>query len=178
MPFGRGIPLAYLVRRPGGRFDIRESVATPSGPRSRTLATFRDTLSPEVLDLAESRASRRFGRGDLVLRAAALGLPVSERREDRAARDLLAALRRGARVDPVLVKLLRDTLARLPATTAPATLTEAAEWLGAGTAERGRALRDLLRLSDRIARWRKPVRSRPRRAFPRFRSVRGRAARA
>ena len=168
--------MAYLVRRPAGRFDIRESVATPDGPRSHTLASFRGALTPEVLDEAQRRASRPFERARLEARAVELGVPVTERREDRAARDLLAALRSGAPIDPVLVSSLKQILDELPAAPLPALLTEVAEWVGTDEAKRGAALRDLLRLSDRIVRSRRAVRTRPHVPFPRFRSRRGRAA--
>jgi hypothetical protein len=117
--------MAYLVRRSGDRFDLREAAATPAGPRSRTLATFRPPPTPEILERAAARATRPFDRAALLARAAELGVATIERREGRAARELLA-------------------------------------------------LRDLLRLSDRIVRSRGAVRSRPKGAFPRFSSRRGR----
>lgn len=165
------------MSRPEGRFDVREAVATAKGPRSRTLVTFRGALRPEVLEAAAARASTPFDRAALEARAAELGVPVSERREDRAARGLLASLRRGSRPHPLFVRLLRDALGALPEAPIPPRLAEAAEWLGADPAARGRALRDLLRLSDRIVRSRRLARSRRRRRFPRFRSRR-RAVRA
>jgi hypothetical protein len=168
--------LAYLVRRPAGRFDIRESVATPDGPRSHTLASFRGALTPEVLDGAERRASRPFDRARLQARAVELGVTVTERREDRAARGLLAALRTGTSIDPVLLSILKQIVGDLPAEPVPAALADVVEWVGVDEARRGAALRDLLRLSDRIVRARRGVRTRPHVPFPRFRSRRGRAA--
>ena len=44
--------MAYLARRPSGAVQIRESIRTPDGPRSRTLATFTGTLDDSVLDQA------------------------------------------------------------------------------------------------------------------------------
>ena len=167
--------MAFLAVRPGGRLDIRESIATREGPRSRTLASFRGVLTPEVLERAERRASRRFDRARLLARAAALGVPATERREDRAARELLASLRAGGSLDPVLGAALRSELGRRAPMPVPAALADTVEWLGASADERGRALRDLLRLSDRIARSRELPRPRPRERFPRFRS-RGRRA--
>jgi hypothetical protein len=168
--------MAYLVRRAGGPLEIRETHATRAGPRARTLATFRGALTPEVLDLAAARAARPLDREALARRAAELGVPVTARREDRAARELLSALRRGAAVDPVLVTQLRDALRDLPAATPPPALAEVGEWVGADDAARGRALRDLLRLSGRIAESRELRRERARPRFPRFHSRR-RAAR-
>jgi hypothetical protein len=51
--------MAYVVARKGGRFEIRESLYTPGGPRSRTLAGFR-VLTDRILDAAAQRAQRPF----------------------------------------------------------------------------------------------------------------------
>ena len=51
--------MAYVVTRPKGRFEIRESVHTPNGPRARTLANF-EQLTDKVLATARQRASRPF----------------------------------------------------------------------------------------------------------------------
>jgi hypothetical protein len=51
--------MAYVVTRPRGRFEIRESVHTDKGPRARSLASFKE-LSDEVLARARGRASRPF----------------------------------------------------------------------------------------------------------------------
>lgn len=51
--------MAYVVARKGGRFEIRESLHTASGPRSRTLAGFR-VLTDEMLSAAARRAQRPF----------------------------------------------------------------------------------------------------------------------
>ncbi len=48
-----------MVARPRGRFEIRESVHTPKGPRARTLANF-EQLTDKVLDTARLRASTPF----------------------------------------------------------------------------------------------------------------------
>lgn len=167
--------MAFLVRRGGGRFDIRESVSTARGPRARTLASFRGALTPEVLERAEARASRPFDGAEVAARAEALGVPVTARREDREARALLGALRTGRPVDPSLVTLLREELREQPAEPVPEELAEVAEWVGVDERERGRALRDLLRVSDRIFRSRRPVRERRRVPFPRFSSRRRRS---
>jgi hypothetical protein len=53
------LAMAYVVARPRGRFEIRESVHTPKGPRARTLANF-EQLTDKVLDAASRRASRPF----------------------------------------------------------------------------------------------------------------------
>jgi hypothetical protein len=51
--------MAFVVARRGGRFEIRESLHTANGPRSRTLAGF-DVLSEDVLAAAARRAQRPF----------------------------------------------------------------------------------------------------------------------
>ena len=53
--------MAYVVARRGGRFEVRESLYTANGPRSRTLAGF-DVLTEEVLTAAACRAQRPFDR--------------------------------------------------------------------------------------------------------------------
>jgi hypothetical protein len=164
--------MAYLTRRLGDRLEIREAVSTRAGPRSRTLASFRGALTPEVLEQAAARATRPFDAEALAARARALGVLVLRRPSDRAARELLAALRRDHPVDPLLVTLLRDALAPLPAAPPRPELADVAEWVGADLAERGRALRDLLRLSGRIETSRRLPRRRRSAVFPRFRSRR------
>jgi len=168
--------MAFLYRR-GDRVEIRESRATPRGPRSRTLASFRGALSPDVLALAAARAGGRFDAEALRAQARAKGIAVSGRRGDHAARALLAELQRGEVPDPVLVSLLRGLLEPLPAEPVPEHLADAAEWVGRHEAARGRALRGLLRTADTIVRSREPVRTPPAERFPRFAS-RARASRA
>jgi hypothetical protein len=51
--------MTYVVARPKGRFEIRESVHTKNGPRARSLANFAH-LTDEVLAAARARASRPF----------------------------------------------------------------------------------------------------------------------
>jgi hypothetical protein len=162
--------VASIYRRADGRLEIRESVSTPRGPRSRTLASFRGALTPEILERASDRASQPFDREKLLERVRALGVPVTRRREDRAARTLLAQLRRGNALHPVLASLLRAALSSPPLEEVHAELADVGEWVGASLAERGEALRGLLRVYDRIARSREAVRARPRQRFPRFSS--------
>jgi hypothetical protein len=169
--------MAYLFRRADGRLEIREAIATPRGPRARTLATCRGALGPEIFEQAEARATRPFDRLALLARARALRVPAPARRGDAGARELLARLRAGARIDPALGVILRDALAPSAAEPLPAELAEVAEWVGVGDARRGEALRGLLRVSDRALRGREPLRKRSRRVFPRFRSARARAPR-
>jgi hypothetical protein len=168
--------MAYLYQRKGGRTEIREAHSTARGPRSHTLVSFRGALLPEHLDRAEATARRRFDRAAIQRRARELGVAVAEPRADEAARELLGRLRRGARLDPRLAALLRDRLAALPGDRVPEELADVADWVGATDVERGRALRDVLRLYDAIARSREPVRAAPAPSFPRFTSRPARAA--
>jgi hypothetical protein len=59
--------MAYVVARRGGRFEIRESLHTANGPRSRTLAGF-DVLTDDILTAASRRAQRPFD-ADAVVRS-------------------------------------------------------------------------------------------------------------
>jgi hypothetical protein len=164
--------MAYLVRRSTTRLEIRESRSTPKGPRSRVLASFPEPLTPDVLGRAAAQATRPLDAAALVRRARALGILVVERSREPEARALLSRLRRGDPLDPVLAASLRAALARLPEEPLPEALEDVSEWVGASTAERGAALRELLDLYGRIAQSR-PARRRPRRArFPRFSSGR------
>ena len=164
------------IRRQGDRYEIRECVATPRGPRQLALASFRDVLTPEVLDRAEGRARKVFDRADLVARAASMGIPISERRSHPEARALLALLQRGAELEPTLVQLLVTALEGLESRELPAHLADAAEWIGQPQRERGAALRGLLRTADRILRSRAPLRTPLRELFPRFSSARAKDA--
>jgi hypothetical protein len=74
--------MAYVVARPRGRFEIRESVHTPMGPRARSLANFSE-LSDDVLARARQRASRPFDAD--AVRAAAARVAASRPRAARPA---------------------------------------------------------------------------------------------
>lgn len=162
--------MAYLVRRGGGRTEIRESVKTASGPRSRCLLSFHGPLTPDALERAAARATRPFDPRGLVRRARAAGIPVVERSREPELRALLARLHRRDRLDPHLTTVLRRSLRQLPETPLPEELEEVAEWVGATPAERGEALRELLDLYGRIAASRPPRRRRERERFPRISS--------
>lgn len=153
--------MAFVVLRRDGRFEIRESVATPAGPRSRTLATFH-RLSDATLEHAQRRATRPFDRGAVVASADRAGAPRDTRETVRLAHRLLTELEAGRNVPSVLAR----ALARHLETNAPFpdSLPPMADWLGVGLRDRGDALRDLLRVTDRLPR-------RPqgrRRRFPRI----------
>lgn len=161
--------MAYVVARPASRpdgrgasrYEIRESVSTPAGPRARTLATFR-VLTASVIAEAAGRARRPFDAGKVRARAAALGAPQRSNDAAASATALLTQLRHGEPLPPALVTELRRALPRKKPES-PDSLESAIEWIGVDDAMRGRALRDLLDVASRIpARPRPPTSSFPR----------------
>lgn len=162
--------MAFVTRRADGRFEIRESRATPRGPRARTLVTFR-AIDDSVLDRAESRAHGRFQRDALRRRAIELGAPEGGSVAQSAGRRLLTELGRGRRPSPAMARLLTRGLgsADRDEQGGADSLAGALGWIDATPDSRGRALRDLLLLADRL-----PTRSRGRRPrFPRIASSPG-----
>jgi hypothetical protein len=156
--------------RPGGgartRYEIRESLSTPAGPRARTLATFR-VLTSGVIAEAASRARRPFDAAKVRARAAALGAPQRSNDAAASATTLVAQLRNGEPLPPALVSELHRALPPVPAHV-PDTLESAVEWIGVDDATRGRTLFDLLDLASHL-----PSRPRPpASSFPRLSSNR------
>ncbi len=135
--------MASIVARRDGRFEIRESLHTSRGPRSRTLAIFRN-LTPEKLDQAVRRAVRPVDPDALRARARVMGIAVVETHPARAARSLLLELRSGRTVPPALAALLHDALACLPRAAPPESVGRVTALLGASEIERGRAVRERL----------------------------------
>lgn len=152
--------MAFVVETAPRRFEIRESRATPKGPRSRTLASFHE-LSDDVIEKARTRAERPLTREELRQAALRAGAPLTAAPVDAAGQETLRRLARGERLDPKLRRLLLDALAQ----TGPAdhSLEEdvtdaarsAAEWIGVGVDQRAKALQDLLELADAL-----PIRAR------------------
>lgn len=134
--------MASIVRRKDGRAEIRESYSTPNGPRSRTLAIFRE-LTDADLDKAARRAVRAFDRAKLLERARALGVPRFGDSASRSARALLAELRHGRPLAPSLVTALSSCLTGLPSS--DAVRWEMVRWFGVSDTERGETLRELVR---------------------------------
>jgi len=141
--------MAFVVGRPGGRFEVRESHATPRGPRARTLATFAtldDGVVAQVVERAESAVDvRALVRS---ARRAGAAVTVGASPVDIAARALLAELRAGNRPSPTLAAALSDAIE--PEVEVSDAARAAAAWSGASLEERGEALRDLLLLADRL----------------------------
>ncbi|MHB8329816.1 MAG: hypothetical protein ACYDD6_09370, partial [Acidimicrobiales bacterium] len=79
--------MAYIVAK-RGRFEVRESLHTAKGPRSRTLTTFH-VFDDQVLDRARDRARRPFDAATLRRAARKAGAPVAESNADSSARVLL-----------------------------------------------------------------------------------------
>ncbi len=112
---GNIVGMAYVVARPKGRFEIRESVHTPKGPRARSLANFSE-LTDDVLARARQRARRPFDADAVRAAAARAAAPHHQRPETRqfveASRRMARSLERvpppTARRDPgdVLIGLL------------------------------------------------------------------------
>jgi hypothetical protein len=183
--------MAFVVARPSGGWEIRESHATPRGPRSRTLAFFR-SLTPEVMAKAQSRSAGRLDAAALRRAAERAGAPIRASRADGAAGDLLAELAAGRPPRPTLRRLLLDGLEHRdggllerdgdirerdglfperggrPSGRLPDSVRAAAGWIAATPQRRGEALRDLLLLADRLPRRRRP----PVLAFPPMHSAR------
>jgi hypothetical protein len=141
--------MAFVVKRADGRFEIRESEAGAKGPRARTLATFR-RLSDDVLDRAATRARHPFDREIVRQRAVALGVAAGAPEATAPARALVGELERGGTVPPAVAAMLIRRLAPM-AGVPPDSLDDAAMWLGRSDEDRGRALYDLLLLSDAVS---------------------------
>jgi hypothetical protein len=154
----------YFVRRNSGSWEIRESRSTPRGPRSRTLATFRE-LTPEVIARVRDRATAPPEPEELRKAALRAGAPIATGPPDRLARELLREVHRGHRPRRELAQLLRDEL-ELDARPVSDAARAAAEWIGASAAERGDTLRDLLSLADAL-----PAKRRGGLRFPPLRSA-------
>jgi hypothetical protein len=102
--------MAYVVVRPKGRFEIRESLHTPDGPRARSLAGF-DVLSDAVLAKAALRAQRPFDVDAVLESGRRAGAPTaldagaeaddSRGRFVEASRRMARALQRPPAVRPV-----------------------------------------------------------------------------
>jgi hypothetical protein len=150
--------MTYIVATKGDSFEVRESRATPDGPRSRTLATFRE-LDPATIERVVERAAKAPTREALIEAALRAGAPLASAPIEAAARALLRSLARGEVLSSRNRRLVLDAL--------NGESRQAAEWLDTPLAERAAALRDLLGLGDAI-----PIRRRPdKSSFPRIDST-------
>ncbi len=169
--------MAYVTANRRGGYEVRESIATPSGPRSRTLVTFR-RLDSEAIARARERARKPPSAEELRAVALRAGAPIAAAPLDEAAAETVRRLAAGERLDPMLRRLLLDALGRQErgarlgradeanGTAVSAAARAASEWLGVDAEERGEALSDLLDLTDAL-----PLRPQdPASDFPRLRS--------
>lgn len=166
--------MAYVVATHPGRFEVRESRVTEKGPRSRTLASFRE-LTDEVVEKVQATAAKPPTAEELKRAALKAGASVQDSELDRAAKTALRKIASGDSPRPLLRRLLLDALGgengsdRRPVSTVPVSdaARSASEWIGAAPEERAQALRDLLELADAL-----PIRPRPQEiGFPRLKSV-------
>lgn len=138
---------------------MRESRTTPDGPRSRTLASFRE-LDEETIRKVIDRAEKKPTREELIEAVLRAGAPLALAPVEAAARAVLRSLARGETLSARNRRLLLDAL--------NGESMQAAEWLDVPLAERGEAGRDLLLLVDAT-----PLRRRAREIdFPRIDSTR------
>ena len=151
--------MAFVTPTRNGSFEVRESRATPDGPRSRTLATFRELDAATITKVIE-RAENPPTRESLVEAALRAGAPLAAAPVEAAARALLRSLARREALSSRNRRLLLDAL--------NGESMSAAEWLDTPLAERGEVGRDLLLLVDAT-----PLRRRGRESgFPRIDSTR------
>ncbi len=146
--------MAFVVPARKGSYEVRESVSTEKGPRSRTLVSFRE-LNDEVIEKARAKAVQPPSAEELRSAARRAGAPVARKPIEQAARKLIAELARGSRLDPTLRQIVLEMLQRgYREETEPSPANEAARavalWMAATPEERGRALFDLLLLADAL----------------------------
>jgi hypothetical protein len=157
--------MPFITPTKSGRYEIRESRGTPAGPRSRTLASFKQ-LDAAAIEKARARAESPLDPAELRRAALRVGAPIAPTGVDRAARELLGRLARAEEPSPMLKRLLLDALESRKRQPVSDSARAASEWVDASAGERGEALVDLLRLADAV-----PLRRRPRDSkFPRLRS--------
>ncbi|MDQ3729296.1 MAG: hypothetical protein M3355_06865 [Actinomycetota bacterium] len=156
--------MPFLVARPGDRWELRESHTTPNGPRSRTLATFRE-LDAATAEQAAERSSLPTSAKEIRALCRRAGAPVAPLPADRAAATLLRELSEERRPSSGLEQALKKALAGQEPSDAE---LAAAQWAGRSAKERGLALHELLLLADRI-----PAKGRGELAFPPLRSASG-----
>lgn len=145
--------MAFVIAKRNGTYEIRESRNSPNGPRSKTLATFRE-LDDKVIAKARARSDKPLSDDELRAAAQRAGAPGARAPIDRAARELIAELGKGRHLDPTLRRLLLDLLASGNGKEAARPVTDSeravAEWMASTPRERGAALFDLLLLADAL----------------------------
>jgi hypothetical protein len=166
--------MAYVVATKPGRFEVRESASTPKGPRSRTLASFRE-LTAETVERVRQNSEKPPTAAELTRLALRAGAPVRGSELDEAAGETLRRIAGGEQPDPKLRRLLIDALSRQNTSgkslESKGLVSDAAraasQWIGVGAEDRAHALRELLELADAL-----PIRLRPHKiGFPHLRST-------
>ncbi|MFN2464594.1 MAG: hypothetical protein ABR573_11925 [Candidatus Dormibacteria bacterium] len=132
------------MRRSAMSWEVRESLHTPKGPRSHTLARFRE-MDEAVLARVVASADGPVDVDGLWEAARRAGCPEGGLSVDRAARVILAGASRGIHPIPGLRRQLESAWAG-----AGSAGMGDARWLTASLAERGAALRELLLLVDAL----------------------------
>lgn len=161
--------MAFIVPRKNQTWEIRETRSTPAGPRSRTLASFRE-LNAEVIARAQDRSDKPLEAEDLRRAALRLGAPVEAPLADQAAQQLLKELSAGRKPRRALRHLLADAVGdRRRANGFSEPVNSLGEWLTATPKEHGETLRQLLLLADALPQRRRPDRIQ----FPGFRAANG-----
>jgi hypothetical protein len=166
--------MAYVVATKPGRYEVRESATTPKGPRSRTLASFRE-LDAATVEKVQSQAEKPPTAAELTRSALRAGAPVRGSELNEAASETLRRIAAGEQPDPKLRRLLLDALSHpdlsgrrsKPKGTVSDAARAASQWVGVSSEDRADALRELLELADAL-----PIKPRPHAiGFPRLRSV-------
>ena len=154
--------MAFVIKKPGGRFEVRETRRTPAGPRATTLATF-GTFSDEVVRQATARAEQPVDAARLRTSARRAGAPIETARADHLTRQLLCAIAEGQPPAPGLRRALFDALTRSDLPDGQG--GDLDRWIGVDDAARGAVLEDLLGLADAL-----PARRRSALTFPKLSS--------
>ncbi|MBJ7354209.1 MAG: hypothetical protein JHC98_05235 [Thermoleophilaceae bacterium] len=122
---------------------------TPKGPRSRTLATFRE-LDETVLAVAASRAEAPFDRESVIRKAHRVGATIVSSPIDEAARELITRMSHGENLSRGLAGALLGRLEMVDPPKLSHEAMQAAQWAGESMEQRGRTLYDLLELADSL----------------------------
>jgi len=147
-PWWYGAHVAFVVARPGGRFEIRETRSVGGRTCARTLATFR-TLDDDVLRRAAARAERPFDAEAVTRAAKAKGAALGPSRAALLAGELAIELGgRRAVIRPGLRRLLERKLAGEHDRREDHHLDRMLRWMHATPGERRDTILDLLEVMD------------------------------
>ena len=138
--------MAFVVARPNGAWELRRSRNTRDGPRSETLAGFKE-LTDDVIAHAVTRSGGSLTPDQVRAAALRAGAPVAPDPARAAAATLIRELVAGAELPNGWTQPLASLLTGSTADEGAATL---AEWAGASAKRRGEALYDLLLLADAV----------------------------